>query len=738
MSKKSKMLSYLIATSLVMSTSSATFVKADTLTLPALPTKTGAGPMMGAPTMGAPIMGAPTTQTAATRIFGANRYVTSTEIAKKGWTTSDTVILANGEDFADGLCAGPLANSLGAPILLTSKTSISDDTLKEITTLKAKSVIIVGGIGAVSDEVKAQLNSIGITDISRIAGANRYETSYAVAAKLGKSTSVAVVYGENFPDALSIASIASKLKMPILLSDKDGLSSYAAKYIKDNNVTTTYLIGGTGVLASKIESQVPGAVRISGTDRYDTNLNVITKFKDSIDFSKVYVATGEKFADALSGAALAAITGSPIVLTNGAVSTSVSTFLKTVMTKSTSIALGGTDVVADATVTSLNGASAAGGAGMPGGAPPALDAPGVVKTLVAAGTITQAQGDKIVALFAAGMPAPSGDGPLSSLVADKTLTKEQAQAVLDKLFVGMGPGAGAGGAMPGGAAGGANTQGVTATATDVPYVTGSKLASQTLDVYLPATGNGPFPVIVAIHGGGFKFGDKNSSEVNDELVGLTKGYAVISVNYRTSGEAPFPAAVLDVKAAIRFIKANASKYNLNPNKIAAWGDSAGANLAAMLGTSSGVTTVEDLTMGNAEQSSKVQAVVDFFGPINFTTMDAENTASGIAGAQSHGTADSFESAYMGADITTIPDKVKLANPTTYITADDSPFFIENGTKDTNVPTQQSVDFAATLSKVIGADKVTYIKLEGAGHGGDQFDDAENLDKVYSFLDKYLK
>lgn len=704
MINKRKVLSYLIASSLVISTLPLTLVNAETT----LPTK----------------------QVAAQRLSGADRYSTAVAIAKKGWTTADTVVLVSGEDFADGICAGPLAKKYGAPILLTSSRVITDETLSEISSLKATKIILIGGKGAISDSVNVQLKSIGISDISRIGGKDRYETSALVAGKLSTSTSAVVVSGENFPDALSISSIASNLSMPILLSNKDNLSSYAAAYIKSNKVSKTYLIGGTGVLASKIESQVPGVTRFAGTDRYDTNLKVIKGFEDKLKFDTIYVATGKEFPDAISGTELAALTSSAIVLTNGAVDTSVSTYLKTVMTDATlATALGGTAVVSDATVASLAGVV------IPSGQPPVIDFT-LLNALVTDGTITQAQLDKVKAIFDNGMPAPSGDGPLASLINDNTITKDQSTKILDVLFGAMGvPG---GGGAPGGDISGINTQGVTATATDVPYVTGSTLASQTLDVYLPATGKGPFPVIVAIHGGGFKFGDKNSGEVNNELVGLTKGYAVISVNYRLSGEAPFPGAVYDVKAAIRFIKANASKYNLDANKIAAFGDSAGANLAAMLGTSAGVSTVEDLSMGNADQTSNVQAVVDFYGPINFTTMDAENAASGVANAQVHSTPTSFESAYMGADITTIPDQVKLANPTTYITSDDSPFFIENGTLDPNVPTQQSVDFAAALAKVIGEDKVTYTQLQGALHGGDQFDAADNLEKVYSFLDKYLK
>ena len=287
---------------------------------------------------------------------------------------------------------------------------------------------------------------------------------------------------------------------------------------------------------------------------------------------------------------------------------------------------------------------------------------------------------------------------------------------------------------------GINTYGVKKKWLDIPYANISP--TEKLDIYLPNKGKGPFPVIVAIHGGAFMFGDKQSGQVNDEMAGLTRGYAVVSVNYRLSGEAQFPSAIYDVKAAIRFIKAHAAEYNLNPNKIAAWGNSAGANLVALMGTSAGIKTLEDLSMGNAEQTSNVQAVVDFYGPINFLTMDVEHEASGMAAKvpdiQKHSPADSAESRYMGAQITTIPEKVKLASPVTYISAKAVPFFIEHGTMDPVVPFQQAVDFAAALENVIGKEKVVFVRLEGAGHGTKEFSTPENLIRVFNFLDKYLK
>jgi acetyl esterase/lipase len=270
---------------------------------------------------------------------------------------------------------------------------------------------------------------------------------------------------------------------------------------------------------------------------------------------------------------------------------------------------------------------------------------------------------------------------------------------------------------------------------DVPYATVSP--AQKLDVYLPNEGTGPFPVIVSIHGGAFKFGDKRGVDLQAALAGLRRGYAVVSVNYRLSGEARFPAQIQDVKAAIRFVRANAGRHSLNPDRIAAWGGSAGGYLAALAGTSGGVPELEDLSLGNADQSSRVQAVVDWFGPVDFMAMDGQFRKSGIAG-QLHGTADSFESQLLGKPIAQVPELVKMADPQTYISPDDPPFFIQHGTKDDVIPAAQSVEFAARLEKALGKDKVTVELLPGAGHGGPPFMAPANLNKVLDFLDRHLK
>lgn len=273
---------------------------------------------------------------------------------------------------------------------------------------------------------------------------------------------------------------------------------------------------------------------------------------------------------------------------------------------------------------------------------------------------------------------------------------------------------------------------------DVPYANIS--SAQKLDIYLPSTGSVPFPVIVSIHGGAFMSGDKADGQEKAALMARDSGYAVASINYRLSSEAIFPAQIQDVKAAIRFLRANASQYNLNPDKIAVWGGSSGGNLASLAGTSGDVAILEDLTLGNESYSSRVQAVVDWFGPINFSNMDIQFLTNEVP-KKMPGTTDaatSPESKLIGAAVGTNPELVAKANPETYITSDDPPFFIEHGTADGNIPTQQSRDFYANLIKVLPVENVTLTILEGAGHGGDAFNSAENVAKVVAFLDKYLK
>jgi acetyl esterase/lipase len=270
---------------------------------------------------------------------------------------------------------------------------------------------------------------------------------------------------------------------------------------------------------------------------------------------------------------------------------------------------------------------------------------------------------------------------------------------------------------------------------DLAYATVSN--AEKLDLYLPGAASvNPYPLVIYIHGGGWKGGDK-LAPINNGLVSqiLAKGYAVASLNYRLSGEAEFPAAVRDVKAAVRWLRANASQYNLDAARFGAWGDSAGGNLAAILGTSCGDSYLEGPQLGNSSESSCVQAVVDWFGPTDFLQMDAASAANGCP--SNHDQPNSPESQYLGAPIQTIPGLAAKADPITYVTSNDPPFFIQHGKADCTVPYQQSQLLYDALQPVIGG-KVTLMLLDGALHEDPQFFASSNVDLALAFLDQWLK
>ncbi len=273
---------------------------------------------------------------------------------------------------------------------------------------------------------------------------------------------------------------------------------------------------------------------------------------------------------------------------------------------------------------------------------------------------------------------------------------------------------------------------------DIPYAAISP--TQKLDIYWPEEGDGPFPVIVSIHGGAFMGGDKRDVQVTSMLEGLKRGYCVVGVNYRMSGEAKFPALVHDVKAAIRWIRANAENYLFNPNKIATWGGSAGGYQSLMAGVSANIPELDDPSLGNAKNPCNVQAVVAWFPPTDFLKMDEQLTESGMAPAPefSHSGSNSPESLLLGRKITEIPDLVRSANPETYIHSDVPPFLIQHGTRDDTVPHQQSVNFAQRVREVCGSERVIHELIDDARHGDPKFDAPENVKKVLDFLDKHLK
>ena len=239
---------------------------------------------------------------------------------------------------------------------------------------------------------------------------------------------------------------------------------------------------------------------------------------------------------------------------------------------------------------------------------------------------------------------------------------------------------------------------------DLAYITDGH-ERQKLDLYLPKEGK-DLPLIINIHGGAWMEGSK---EWGTPLEYLERGFAVASINYRLSQHAIFPAQIEDCKAAVRWLRAHASEYRLDPNRFATMGGSAGGHLAAMLGTTG---DVKEFDVGeNLSVSSRVQAVVDNFGPTDVSQMDAHRLPNGMI----HDTPDSPESQLVGGPIQQNKDKVARANPITYVTKDDPPFLICHGDRDPLVPHHQSELLAAALQQA--GVPVTFYTVKGGGHGG---------------------
>lgn len=252
------------------------------------------------------------------RLAGSNRYETAVKVSEEGWESAENVVLARGNQYADALAGAPLAYAVDGPILLTSSASLSPVTRAEIQRLGASKVYILGGPGAISQEVENTLVGMGLI-VERISGNNRYSTAAKIAALVAPSGTATVVLasGQNFPDALSSGAYAARAGMPILLSRGDRLSAEAGQALASLGVTQTILIGGTGVLSETISSAVPGGVRIVGSNRYVTSVEVAKYFQPDSD--AMYVATGLQFADALGGAVLAAKNNSGILLVGSSV-----------------------------------------------------------------------------------------------------------------------------------------------------------------------------------------------------------------------------------------------------------------------------------------------------------------------------------------------------------------------------------------------------------------------------------
>jgi acetyl esterase/lipase len=264
----------------------------------------------------------------------------------------------------------------------------------------------------------------------------------------------------------------------------------------------------------------------------------------------------------------------------------------------------------------------------------------------------------------------------------------------------------------------------------------SRSDAQRLDLYLPERTGTAVPLVVYVHGGAFMGGDKAKHAAEVEAL-RGRGYAVASVNYRLSGEALFPAGVQDVKAAVRWLRAAAPRYGLDPGRFGAWGDSAGGHLVAMLGATGDQPTVfDDPALGDPRVSSAVQAVVDWYGPTDFLLMDDQSSRTGCTAPQVHDEAGSPESRWLGAPIQTVPDAAHAANPISYLGTARTlpPFLVVHGDADCNVPHGQSELLVEALREHGG--EVTFTLLPGVAHADPVFRE-EQIGPAIAFLDRVL-
>ncbi|MEW4309171.1 cell wall-binding repeat-containing protein [Rossellomorea marisflavi] len=286
-------------------------------------------------------------QEATKRIAGPTRYETAVEISKEGWSTSNAVVLARGNNFPDALAGGPLAQYYKAPILLTNGKKLTAVSKKEIQRLKAKKVVLLGGEGAISNGVASELKKMGVT-VERVGGKNRYETAAAIAKKI-PSTKVVVANGKSFADALAVAPYASKNQMPILLTDPKKLPTPTKNAIKGKK--STIVVGGKGAVSDTVMSKLPAPKRYGGATRYDTAKIIVQQLPLGKEIG--YVATGKSFPDALAGSSLAAKNNAPLLLVDPKY---IPSQTKSVMTGFTKYGVwGGPSAVSEKTVNELNG-----------------------------------------------------------------------------------------------------------------------------------------------------------------------------------------------------------------------------------------------------------------------------------------------------------------------------------------------------------------------------------------------
>ncbi|MGC7869944.1 cell wall-binding repeat-containing protein [Desulfosporosinus sp. SYSU MS00001] len=297
-----------------------------------------------------------------TRLAGFDRYETAAQIAMSGWSQSNYAILAFGGDYPDALSAAPLAKKFNAPILLTNTGSLTTVTKQTLLDLQVKNVVIIGGTAVISQAVESELQTMGL-ETTRVYGIDRYATAIQVAQQVASNPSTLfVVTGEDYPDALSVGSIASIKQSPIILVPHDAIPDVVKNYISTLNISKTYIVGDSDIISDQVAQQFPNAERISGADKYARNIAVNQLFNTDFKSDSICLATGEGFADALTGTAFCANLSEPIVLINTDSPATTRSYYQQRLTNASRVyVFGGTGIIPESVITNLNSSNTANG-----------------------------------------------------------------------------------------------------------------------------------------------------------------------------------------------------------------------------------------------------------------------------------------------------------------------------------------------------------------------------------------
>jgi acetyl esterase/lipase len=259
---------------------------------------------------------------------------------------------------------------------------------------------------------------------------------------------------------------------------------------------------------------------------------------------------------------------------------------------------------------------------------------------------------------------------------------------------------------------------------------------QSIDIYLPNEGDGPFPVVFFMHGGGWAVGNKKDAQILPFMSGVTRGYAVVGVGYRLVPQIRYPDNLFDIKAMLRWVAENGASYLLDPERVALAGASAGAHLAMMAAFTQGQAVYEGAPL---TRTCHIRAVVDQYGPTDFLAQQAQYDASGYPRMRApDDESPDFVDKLLGLSLNSIPNLARFLNPIDHVHAGIPPVLIQHGRYDPCIPYQQAEILYDKIVNTAGADRAELDISERYTHADPGYADPESVDRIFAFLEKHLK